>query len=74
MKKSFKKTNNVDADLLMADDRFRMGGRMYRIKTVTRHGNCSILITFYALEDVPVAVVQSMHVARNTPFKIYNQK
>jgi hypothetical protein len=74
MKKNrFKKTRH-DAHALMADDHFRLAGRMYRIKEVSHHGLTSVLITFYALSDAPVAVIQSMHVARNTPFTIYNQK
>ena len=71
MKKKMFKTHTIEASNLMPDDRFRMGGRLYRIHSVTKHGNCSTLVQFYPLNDLPVAVIQSMHVTRNTSFKIY---
>jgi len=73
MKKMFRK-NRVEAAELMTDDHFRMAGKLYRIRNVTNHGDCAVLISFYPVHNLPVITISSMYLLRNTPFKIYNQK
>jgi hypothetical protein len=61
------------AQNLLADDRFKMGGEMYRIVTVGNDGNNDVVISFYPLADRH----QFQHVLttpQHTTFKIYNQK
>ena len=69
-------TRHVKAKRLMADDWFKMAGRMYRIAQVQKNMyNCRI-ITFYPVHPEPYEppTFSTLIVPKNTVFKIWNQK
>lgn len=73
MKTQFQ-TKHVLAKDLMEDDRFKMGGMMYRVREVYKDSRKRRMIHFYPTEAGLTFKMSFMLVPKNTRFKIYNQK
>lgn len=65
-------TSIVPANRLVADDRFKMGGSMYRIADTSPNLYNEQIIWFHLLETS--SFTMQMVVPQDLKFKIYNQK
>ena len=66
------KKSVLPADALMADDRIKMGGRMYRIAAEATFSR-SVVLYVYDIKK-PNAGLSAIAVPRKTSFKVYNLK
>lgn len=67
-------TSQRKAEDLMEDDRFELGGEMYRIFDVQEctFDHFDTTISFYSLKKVKLPTM-TLIVPKNTEFKIYNE-
>ncbi len=60
---------------LLVDDRFKMGGTMYRISEINPGvPEGSMHIRFYPIDHEPLDFLYAMTVSQDAVFKIYNLK
>ena len=65
------KTRVLRARIVMVDDRFKMGGTMYRINMLARNKSLTMLEA-YAIENPSHQIY--LELPHHTKMKIYNQK